>query len=64
MALNPALDCSMQFSCWEAGQTKATLVLTKEAAVRAVPRRARRSRLQARLTTLYESLRGDSQAGA
>src|SRR5450755_3463300 len=41
MALNPALDCFMQFSCWEAGQTKATLVLMKEAAVCAVPRRAR-----------------------
>src|SRR3984893_9739340 len=34
MALNPAMDCSMQFSCWEAGQTKATLVLTNQAAVR------------------------------
>src|SRR5216683_7488996 len=32
MALDPALSCSMQFSCWEAGQTKATLVLTNQAA--------------------------------
>jgi hypothetical protein len=43
MALNPALGCSMQFSCWEAGQTKATLVLTKEA-VRGYRRKARRPR--------------------
>jgi hypothetical protein len=31
MAHNPALGCSMQFSCWDAGRTKATFVLTKEA---------------------------------
>src|SRR5216683_1515303 len=59
MALNPALDCSMQFSCWEAEQTKATLVLTNQAAVRGGANRNARALLDpaSELVRLWKTLR-------